>query len=127
MAAHKKELNVQIGARIQAARLSFGIQQNALAEKIGISSQHLAAIESGAKGTSFETLCAICTALQITTDQILMPTDGPPQEIGKQQSALMRVAATVPEEQADLVSELIALHLRGIKKYATGIDTDRGE
>lgn len=55
-----------IGTKIKYMRHKKGISQYALARAAGISQSTLSYIEKGAKQPRFETLQAVCTALDIT-------------------------------------------------------------
>lgn len=57
-----------IGSKIKKARLDHKYTQNALAEKIDISTDLLRNIENGRNIGSIATLINLCNALEITTD-----------------------------------------------------------
>jgi len=67
----KKEINIQIGERIKAARESAGRTQEQLAEAIDVSPQYISDLERGVVGISIPTLKRLCTSLAISSDQIL--------------------------------------------------------
>lgn len=67
----KKELNIQIGERIRAAREHAGKTQEQLAEAIEVSPQYISDLERGVVGISIPTLKRLCTYLAISSDQIL--------------------------------------------------------
>lgn len=67
----KKEINIQIGERIKAAREFSGRTQEQLAEAIDISPQYISDLERGVVGISVSTLKQLCTYLAISSDQIL--------------------------------------------------------
>ena len=50
-----------IGSNIKKARMREGVTQEDLAERIGVTSQHLSDLEQGLAGTSISTLMKICT------------------------------------------------------------------
>lgn len=60
-----------VGERIQIAREECGMTQRALAEAIGCTSQHISAIERGAKTPTLETFVAIASALRVPADVLL--------------------------------------------------------
>ena len=60
-----------IGERIQIAREERCITQLELAKKVGCTSQHISAIERGAKTPTLETFVAIATALRVPADVLL--------------------------------------------------------
>lgn len=67
----KKEINVQIGEQIKAARERVGMTQEKLAERIEVSPQYLSDLERGVVGVSISTLKKICFALGVSSDQII--------------------------------------------------------
>ena len=67
----KKEINVEIGLRIQQARECSGYTQEELSEIIGVTPNHLSAIERGASGISLESLQKLCRSLGISADSII--------------------------------------------------------
>ena len=60
-----------IGERIQIAREERCITQLELAKKVGCTSQHISAIERGAKTPTLETFVAIAAALRVPADVLL--------------------------------------------------------
>lgn len=61
-----------IGARIRQRRRELGYKQYTLAEKLGISGNHISAIEHGREHPSLETLLCICELLSVTPDYLLL-------------------------------------------------------
>lgn len=70
----RKEINIQIGERIQKARELSGYTQEKLADKINVSTQYISDLERGIVGTSVPTLIKICKTLCVSSDYILMGT-----------------------------------------------------
>ena len=67
------ELNyTEIGRRIAERRKHKKLSQQALAEILGISNNHLSSIECGKAGPSLELLVGICNALRLSPDFLLM-------------------------------------------------------
>ena len=56
---------------LKPVRLAAHLTQQQLADKCGISRVTLTRIETGARKPSFNTLCAIATALGCTVDDLL--------------------------------------------------------
>lgn len=54
----KKDINIEIGGNIQVAREQAGYTQDTLSEMLGMTPNHLSAIERGASGISLESLAA---------------------------------------------------------------------
>lgn len=67
----KKAINVQIGTNIQIARESAGYTQEKLSELVGLTPNHLSAIERGVSGASLEVLQKLCPLLGVTADYLL--------------------------------------------------------
>ena len=75
---------IEMGNRISIRRKNFKISQNALAEIVGISNNHMSNIECGREKPSLDVLIAICNALKITPDYLLlgaMHPNGVPQNL----------------------------------------------
>ncbi len=60
-----------IGKRIKIARIRFGITQERLAEKIGLSPTHMSNIETGTTRVSLTTIVCIANALNVAVDSLL--------------------------------------------------------
>ena len=67
----KKELNIQVGANIQAARTKANYTQEQLSELLGMTPNHLSAIERGVSGVSIENIQKLCVLLGISADRLL--------------------------------------------------------
>ena len=65
------ESNIRIGSMLQAARESRKLSQAALAKQIGLSTNHVSALERGVSKASIETLLGYCRVLAMTPDEIL--------------------------------------------------------
>ena len=66
------ELLVQMGHRIFARRKQLGLNQEELAERAGITSQTVSYAELGQKALRPENIIKICSALNISTDYLLL-------------------------------------------------------
>lgn len=67
----KKPINIRVGANIQWLREERHYTQEALSEKLGVTPNHLSAIERGVSGISLELLEKLCQVLEVTADHIL--------------------------------------------------------
>ncbi|MEY8317121.1 helix-turn-helix transcriptional regulator [Oscillospiraceae bacterium 50-58] len=67
----KKPTNVRVGRNIQRLREEHHYTQEELSEKIGVTPNHLSAIERGVSGISLELLEKLCQMLSVTADHIL--------------------------------------------------------
>jgi transcriptional regulator with XRE-family HTH domain len=68
----KKEINIEVGHRLQMAREKQGYTQEQFAEMLDVGVQHVSNIERGVVGVSLATLRKACLALDISADYLLM-------------------------------------------------------
>ena len=61
-----------MGQRMQARRKELKITQSVLAEAVGVSNNHISAIENGSEHPSLPTLLGICDELHVTPDYLLL-------------------------------------------------------
>ena len=66
----KKDINIRIGANIQAVRERANYTQEQLSEMIGVTPNHLSAIERGASGASLETIEKLCKFFGVSADYL---------------------------------------------------------
>ncbi len=67
----KKEINIQIGEQIRAAREQAKLTQEQFAERIDVTPQYISDLERGVVGISIATLKRACIALGTCSDKIL--------------------------------------------------------
>ena len=67
----KKDINVQVGDQIKAARERARLTQEQFAERIDVSPQFVSDLERGVVGISLATLKRTCSVLGVSSDQIL--------------------------------------------------------
>ena len=67
----KKPINIRVGANIQWLREERHYTQEALSELLGVTPNHLSAIERGVSGISLELMAKLCEVLQVSADHIL--------------------------------------------------------
>lgn len=63
-----------IGKRIKIARIRKNLTQEAVADKIGVTPQHVSNIETGNSRVSLTTLVAIANLLNVSVDELLCDT-----------------------------------------------------
>lgn len=69
------ELNFRaIGKRIKIARIKKNLTQEIVADKIGVTPQHVSNIETGNSSVSLPTLVAIANVLDVSVDELLCDT-----------------------------------------------------
>ena len=100
----KKDINIEIGGNIQVAREQAGYTQDTLSEMLGMTPNHLSAIERGASGISLEALQRLCRLLGVSADRIIFGTDEPEAEA----LALARRISDIKPEYRQQVQELLS-------------------
>lgn len=68
----------KIGQKIRKIRKAHGLSQEALAEKINISTTHMSHIETGNTKLSLSVFVAIAAALEVRADDLLDSASSPP-------------------------------------------------
>lgn len=63
-----------IGKRIKIARIRTNLTQESVADKIGVTPQHVSNIETGNSSVSLTTLVAIANLLNVSVDELLCDT-----------------------------------------------------
>ncbi len=72
---NEKFINIkEMGRYIKHYRLQKALTQEKLADRTGLSLQYIGNIERGATTSSMETIIKICYALDITPNQLFIPT-----------------------------------------------------
>lgn len=106
----KKEINIQIGEQIKAAREQTRMTQEQMAERIEVSPQFVSDLERGVVGISLTTLKRVCTVLGVSSDQILF---GQPREDR---------AAVIADKCRDLPDRQFAILVEIIDKYMEAME-----
>ena len=101
----RKEINLRVGANIQRARERAGLTQDRLSELIGVTPNHISAIERGVYGISMETLQKLCLALDVGADFLLFG-DMPVKE---ELLLAKRIAEVSPKNKELVISGITAL------------------
>ena len=100
----RKEINIQIGRRIQKAREASKYTQEKLAERVGVSIQYISDLERGVVGTSIPTLIKICNTLCTSSDYILMGKNE-----NKDISSVENRLQNLSQEEIDIIEKGINL------------------
>ena len=79
----------KVGQRIKEIRMKRGLTQDELAEKANISTTHVSVIERAVKIPQLDTFAAICTALNVSADEILYEIIPVPTKVEVSELALM--------------------------------------
>ena len=101
----RKEINLRVGANIQRARERTGLTQDRLSELIGVTPNHVSALERGVYGVSVETLEKLCLALDVGADFLLFGSMPDKEEL----LLAARIAKVSPEKKEMVLSGFTAL------------------
>ncbi|MFI3174563.1 MAG: helix-turn-helix transcriptional regulator [Bacillota bacterium] len=104
----KKEINIEIGARVKYYREQSNFTQEKFAELLEMETNSISSIERGAVGISITTLKKICLLLSISSDELLFDV---PQENDVTIIA-NRLRKLSPEQltiTSDIISKLLML------------------
>ncbi|MBR4077657.1 MAG: helix-turn-helix transcriptional regulator [Oscillospiraceae bacterium] len=101
-----------IGNKLLNVRKRMGMTQAEVAEKAGLSDRTYADIERGTVNMRIETILRICSALNITPDEIL--TEEQDHSDSLQEDLWNRLLACSPKER-DTAFKLLAVYLHSLK------------
>ena len=104
-----------IGQRIRKYRKAQGLSQEALAERVDISTTHMSHIETGNTKLSLQVFADLAEALQISVDSLLYDAN----ENSKQQTyqEITDILNQSTPAQAQALKEIIASTWNAINKY----------
>ena len=106
----KKQLNVEIGARIRKCREALGYSRETLAEKSELASSFLGTIELGSGSFTAESLIKLCRARGVSADYILFGME----EQGNL-TAINAMLSGLSPEYIPYVEELLAAYVKSIQ------------
>jgi transcriptional regulator with XRE-family HTH domain len=95
-----------IGQRVKNARREKGFTQESFSELLGISTEHLSRIETGAYRPSLQLIEKICSALELTEEELMF---GNQTDIKTITELTNKIACLSPEKQkaVSLIIDLI--------------------
>ena len=99
----KKDINVEIGKRIKAARETAGLTQERFAELVQLGPKNISAIECGAAGISVSTLKRICELLSVSADMLLFGQA----ESSEEATILADRLKHLPPKQLEITSRML--------------------
>ena len=105
----KKVLNIKIGTNIQVARENAGYTQEKLSELIGLTPNHLSAIERGVSGASLEVLEKLCLLLGVSADYLIFGSTCPDGDTLMLSRQLSSVSPRHREQIKKILSSLLEL------------------
>ena len=104
-----------IGQQIRKIRKAHGLSQEALAEKVNISTTHMSHIETGNTKLSLPVLVDLANALEVRTDDLLYE-----QSRTSVNSALEEIAIVLEScdvKQSKVIAEVVKATKRSMDKY----------
>jgi transcriptional regulator with XRE-family HTH domain len=66
----------QIGLRVARRRQEFGLTQQGLAERLGITTTNVSRIENAQQNLTIRTLCKLAEALDVTVEELIAARPG---------------------------------------------------
>lgn len=115
----KKDINVEMGARVKEKRKDLNYTREVLAELVDISPQFLANIESGKKGMSFATLTKLCKCLGVSCDYIVLGKTP-----DNQHDRISEIVANIDDKYIPLVEDMLGTILQVITTSQNNSDTE---
>ena len=102
-----------VGNRIRSKRITLGLSQEELAERIDRAPKYYSDIERGSCGMSVETMLSISKALDISLDYMMFGTPSKEEidRIDKQESALTHIIAQCEERKYNYATRLLQLFI----------------
>ena len=112
----RKPINIRVGANIQRLREEAHMTQEELSEAVGVTPNHLSAVERGVSGPSLELIERLCGALHVTSDHIIF---GQP-NIGMERDDFLRIIRAAGREQQALLESIKDL-TDAVKEFKNGM------
>ncbi len=106
MARMKKDINIEIGARIKEKRLALKMTRDELAHRSGYSANFIQEVERGRSGLSSESIRALSLALKVSADTLLFGEA--PEEFAHISQQLKSVPLQKREHIIRIIEEVIA-------------------
>lgn len=105
----KKGINVEIGSNIQTAREKAGYTQEQLSELLGLSPNHISAIERGVSAVSLNSVRKICCLFGISADTIIFGNNEQSDDVYKIAQQLSRIKPEYQPQIKKIISALLEL------------------
>ena len=105
----KKEINIEIGARVRQAREQARMTQERLAERMECSPQFVSDMERGVVGVSLSTLKKLCLTLGVSSDSILFGA-----EPESSFDALADRCRVLSKDQFSILTEIVEKYIEGV-------------
>lgn len=106
----RKEINIEIGRRVQEVREKRGLTQEKFAELLEVGVQHVSKMERGVTGMSLTTLKNICGILHVSADYLLLGIGS-----AHENDSVSQQLHNLPSNQAVLVENAISQLLQALE------------
>ena len=104
-----------IGQRIRRVRKAYGLSQEELAEKVGISTTHMSHIETGNTKLSLSVFFDLASALEVRADELLY--DETFSERSAALDEIIHVLDSCTTQQIKIIEDIIKAAKRSMNKY----------
>jgi len=98
-----------VGENIRAARKKKDLTLEVLSGLSGVSESFLGMVERGASSLSLETLIAVCDALDVTTDSLLMEGREENSRPTDKRDTLFTMLKNAPDEDIEFLIDFVKL------------------
>lgn len=104
-----------IGQRIRKIRKAYGMSQEVLAERAGISTTHMSHIETGNTKLSLPVFLAIATVLEVHTDELLC--DNKTFRRSHAAESIGEMLETCTTQQVQIIEDIARAAILSLKKH----------
>jgi len=107
----KKDINMEVGARIKHERERAGLTQERFSELVGLGTKSVSAIERGTVGISLSALQKVCRVLSVSSDTLLFgeTAENDVQELNARLGRLSPEQFSIAEDILNKLLEAFAL------------------
>lgn len=111
-----------LGQRISQARIQAGLSQAALAEKLGITQQAVAALERRTNGIRSDTLTKLASAIGVSAEELLGSSTPHPKSrpVKGKLLQVFEAVAKLPRRQQEKVAEFVEAYVERQTRTANG-------
>ena len=112
-----------IGQRIRKVRKAYGLSQEELAEKVGISTTHMSHIETGNTKLSLPVFVELAEALGIRTDEML--SDGEFASRGTAIEEIIRILDTCTTQELKVMEDVLKATQIALNKSLSSVSASK--
>lgn len=105
----------EIGQRIRKIRKAYGLSQEALAERVGISTTHMSHIETGNTKLSLPVLVDLAAVLDVRTDDLLCNSSA--SDRSTTMDAIAEMLDTCTTQQIKIIEDIVRAAKISLEKH----------